>query len=124
MATSQTAQLQVNWGNCIGDVWCSLNQVDSTHAAFGQSGVYVIWHGGQTPKVVRVGQATVFRDRLADHRKDAAIQQYARYGLYVTWAPVAQAKRDGVERYLAGRLSPLVGSRFPDATPISVNLPW
>jgi len=31
---------------------------------------------------------------------------------------------EGVEKYLADTLSPVVGERFPDRTPIKVNLPW
>jgi hypothetical protein len=32
--------------------------------------------------------------------------------------------RNGVERYLANTLRPIVGSAFPDVPPIEVNLPW
>ncbi len=46
------------------------------------------------------------------------------HGLYVTWAVVEPAKRDGVERYLADKYAPLVGERRPAATPIPVNSPW
>jgi hypothetical protein len=31
---------------------------------------------------------------------------------------------EGVEKYLADELDPNVGERFPDRTPISVNLPY
>lgn len=31
---------------------------------------------------------------------------------------------EGVEKYLANTLNPVVGERFPERTPIEVNLPW
>src|SRR5262249_12958427 len=88
------------------------------------TGVYIIWHGGQTPRVVYVGQGDICA-RLTVHRKDKIITAYNQFGtLRVTWAAVPAAKMDGVERYLADRLQPLVGNRHPDASPIPVNLPW
>jgi hypothetical protein len=86
-------------------------------------GVYIIWHGGSNPKTVRVGQGNI-RERLEAHRTDPDVQAYARLGLYVTWASVPEDSRDGVEAYLAQRLGPILGKRFPDTAPISVNLPF
>lgn len=34
-----------------------------------------------------------------------------------------QAMRDKIEAFLAVQCNPLVGERFPDRTPIAVNLP-
>ncbi len=125
MVTQQSAgvQLQLAWGKCSGGNWCQLNSVNLSHDAFNRSGVYVIWHGGNKPRVVYVGQGVV-RDRLSDHREDARIQAYADRTLYVTWAAVPAGKRDGVEAYLSSTYGPLVGERRPTATPISVNSPW
>jgi hypothetical protein len=86
-------------------------------------GVYVIWHGGQTPKTVYVGQG-VIRDRLTAHRTDARIQAYSTLTLYVTWAAVDASSRNGAEVYLANRLAPIVGENYPNVAPIEVNLPW
>lgn len=81
-------------------------------------GVYIIWN--IDGKVVRLGQG-VISDRLSDHRRDPKI---TRHGLlHVTWARVAPNDLDGVEAYLADVYGPLVGERFPDVTPIPVNLP-
>lgn len=56
---------------------------------------------------------------------------YSPEGLFVTWARIHPSERDGVERYLAETLRPLVGTRHPNAAPIyvveppiPVNLPW
>jgi hypothetical protein len=116
--------MQITWNKCEGDAWCPLNTVSLSHTHFdGLDGVYVIWHGGQNPRTVRVGQG-VIRDRLTAHREDREIQAYAGQGLFVTWARVNAGSRDGVEAYLANQLNPLVGERFPDVTPVQVNLPW
>ncbi len=116
--------MQLEWNKCQGDVWCPLNTVDLQHHHFDSlEGVYVIWHGGESPVTVRVGQG-IIRDRLAAHRSDPAVQAYASLGLYATWAKVEAASRDGVEAYLAQALNPKVGERFPNRKPISVNHPW
>ena len=116
--------LTVVWNKCNGDVWCNLIKLNLAHEHFDDmEGVYIIWHGGQNPATVCVGQGFI-RDRLAEHRQDPEILAYEQYTLYATWARVAANQRDGVERYLAETLKPKVGSRFPDVNPIAVNLPW
>ena len=115
--------MNVHWNKCQDNVWCNLLTVDLEHEHFNNmEGVYIIWHDGTEPAYVRVGQG-VIRERLATHRQDQDVLAYKQYGLYVTWAQVAASHRDGVERYLAETLRPKIGSRFPEAIPIAVNLP-
>ncbi len=112
--------LQLNWQKCQGDVWGQLLHVDLAHSHFnGMDGVYIIWQAAGP--VVRVGQG-ICKDRLSQHRNDPAITKYQ--NLHVSWAPVPAQFRDGVERYLANILNPVVGDAFPNAQPIPVNLPW
>ena len=116
--------MNLKWRNCIGSVWCRLNQVDLNHEHFNDmEGVYIIWHGGETPWVVYVGQGEI-RQRLKDHREDPRVQKYEYKGLYVTWARVEKSYRNGVEAYLSRHWKPLEGSRHPDVNPIVVNSPW
>lgn len=78
---------------------------------------------GDSIYTVYVGQGDVAA-RLGNHRSDSDITNYRDRGtLYTTWAEVSVRNRDGVERYVADKLEPLVGSRHPDVTPIPVNLP-
>jgi hypothetical protein len=115
---------QLQWNKCQGDVWCNLLNLNLDHPLFdNMSGVYIIWHAGPQPATVRIGSG-VIRDRLRAHREDSAILQYRGSGLYVTWAAVAASLQWRVERYLGDRLNPLVGQRFPNAVPETVNLPW
>jgi hypothetical protein len=87
----------------------------------GGYGVYVIWHDGNPGRTIYVGQGDL-RPRLAEHRKDPAITQYATHGtLRVTWAVIPWYQADGVERYLAETLPPLIADERPDAAPIAVN---
>ena len=73
---------------CQSDVWCKLNSVDLNHEHFNnKNGVYIIWHEGPRHAVVYVGQGNI-KERLASHRRDHEIQEYASLGLYVTWATV------------------------------------
>ena len=114
----------VQWIKCQGEVWCQMNSVDLNHSHFNnRGGVYVIWHGGETPETVYVGQTNSLRDRLATHRMDDSIQRYQHLGLFVTWASVHPVDRDGIERYLFDTMRPKVSDRRPSALPIPVQLP-
>ena len=116
--------MTVDWTKCNGNVWCKLNEVDLSSSHFNHMiGVYIIWHGGDNPRTVRVGQGFI-RDRLQEHRLDPKVQRYASFGLYATWARVPRSDLDGVEVFLAQHLKPLVGEKFPNVPPIPVNLPW
>lgn len=116
--------MQLNWIRCQSNVWCKLNSVNLDHEHFkNMHGVYIIWHGGTTPAVVYIGQGDI-KDRIAKHRKNPEVQQYANLDLYVTWATVHEASRNGVEVYLANTWKPKVGARHPIAPPIVVNSPW
>ncbi len=124
MSIEQIRSMQILWQKCAGNVWGLLLTVDTAHPHFdNMEGVYIIWHGGQNPQVVRVGQG-VIRDRIITHREDWQVLHYRDQGLFITWAPVRTPFRDGVERYLAEVLSPLVGDRYPSTPVIAVNLPW
>ena len=116
-------ELNLTWITCeTPPVWCPLEIVKLGNVV--SEGVYIIWHGGQNPSTVRVGSG-IIAQRLASHRSDARILTYRERGtLYVTWADVPAQYQEGVENYLADRLQPLVGERFPNVAPIVVNLPW
>ncbi len=115
--------MKLLWNKCPEDSWCELYTVDLGDPHFDDlEGVYVIWHGGSAPNCVCVGQGAI-RERLATHRTDPAIQQYARHELFVTWAQVPTACRSGVERFLAEQFAPKVDYHFPDVAPFPVNLP-
>ena len=115
--------MALTWIKSVKDDWL-LFETFPNLADIKTNGVYIIWHGGQTPRVVYVGQGIIC-DRLTSHRSDQRIIKYKASGtLFVTWAAALTTEQDGIERYLADRLSPLVGDRHPDAKPIPVNLPW
>ena len=115
--------LALTWIKCSnGSSWCPLATVNLRDVT--ASGVYMIWHGGNPGRVVRVGQGDI-ADRLGCHRNDREVGAHSAHGiLYVTWASVAAASQDGVERYLADTWHPLVGDAFPLALQIAVNSPW
>lgn len=116
--------LNLKWFTCGNDGhWCSLEKLDLQTVT--ESGVYIIWHTGNPGRVVYVGQGDPISGRLSSHRNNPAITAYKMYGdLKVTWASVPESQRDGVERYLADKWSPLVGDAHPEASPIEVNSPW
>lgn len=114
--------MNLNWGTC-GDngSWCGFLTVNLEHTYFnGKEGVYIIWQS--KGPVIRVGQG-VIKDRLAEHRRDGSITAYN--NLFVTWAVVPVFQRNDVERFLAEKLNPVVGERFPiPNSSIAVNLPF
>lgn len=116
-------KLEVTWIKCQGGDWCEFAAVNLDHEHLnGVEGVYIIWQ--ESGSIIRLGQG-VIKDRLADHRQNNEIVSYGKMKkLRVTWTQVDKKNRDGVEKYLADTLNPLVGDRFPNRTPIEVNLPW
>ena len=116
--------MHVDWVKCESGTWCNFLQVNLNHQHFNNlEGIYIIWHGGQNPAVVYVGQG-VIRDRLSAHRNERSILQYQDRGLYATWAVLPRSVRDGVEKFLYDYLKPKAGEKCPDCIPIPVNTPW
>src|SRR4051794_34927571 len=110
--------LNLTWIKCSNGAWCPFETVDLSSVT--AEGVYIIWHQGQPPATVRVGQG-IIANRIRAHRQDQAIARYRTVDtLRVTWAAVQARYLDGVERYLADWLHPLVGDAFPDVELIQV----
>src|SRR5215216_3130722 len=102
--------LRVQWAKYANGNWPSLATVNLEKVT--AVGVYVIWNGADPVRVGRVGQCDI-KDRLCCHRIDKDVLAHAENGLWVTWAAVPAAQRDGVERFLAASYTPLVGDRWP-----------
>lgn len=116
--------MHLDWIKCEGDKWCPFQTVNLTHSHFTDlGGVYIIWHGGQNPSTIYVGQGQI-ASRLQAHRSEPSLFQYSSLGLFVTWAKVDSWSQDGVELFLGQILKPKESGNFPQTTPISVNLPW
>ena len=110
--------MELEWRSCENG-WCDLRIVKLGWSS-GKGGVYIIWSG---KGVVYVGQGD-FEERFLKHKKDPRILRYvANKHLYVTWAVVEKDYRNGVERYLADVLEPLVEHHYPNDDPIQVNFP-
>lgn len=111
--------MKLDWIKCQNEEWCDFSNVNLAHEHFNDlNGVYIIW---SNETFVRLGSGEI-KDRIADHRDNNEITEYP--SLKVTWAKVNSNQMEGVEKYLANTLNPVVGERFPDRTPIEVNLPW
>lgn len=112
--------MNLTWIKCSNN-WCSFLSLNLQAEYFNilREGVYIIWQPS-TGRVIRVGQGDI-KDRITKHRENEEITQYN--NLFVTWAEVSSFYMDGVENYLATQLNPLVGDRFPNVSPIEVNIP-
>ena len=115
--------LELEWIRCKGGTWCPFFDVDLS--GVDTLGVYVIWHTvGHLPELLDVGKGDI-AERIQEHRRNEALRALENSdSVWVTWASVPESSLDGVERFLADDLSPLLGEHFPDASPIPVNLPW
>jgi len=98
--------LQIAWVKSLNDKWLSLSELDFER--INTTGVYILWHGGDEPAVVRVGSGDI-GTRLRDHYNNMLIRRYENRGpLMVTWAEVTSlTERDGtstavLDRYLHG----------------------
>jgi len=111
--------MKVHWIKSQADTWLKFEDADL--ATVKGTGIYLIWQSGSSnDRVVYVGQGNV-ADRIACHRQE---RNMTRHGpMRFTWASVASQYRDGVERYLADKYSPLEGDHHPIAAAIAVNLP-
>ena len=115
--------MEVEWIKNQDDEWCHLDRINVQGVQ--TMGVYLIWHGGDLPRVIRVGQGDI-AECLHAHRTDPQILAYQQYGaLYVTWASVPMANRDGIECYLTETWVPLIRHKtFPMIFPMAVNSPF
>ncbi len=111
------------WAKSIDNKWLNLSNLDLTnlHA----TGVYMIWHGGENPRIVRIGQGNIAA-RLAAHRLNHQIMRYVESGpMMVTWAEIEdQAMRDGIEAFLAKQFTPLIKDKVPEVRPIQASSPF
>jgi hypothetical protein len=114
--------VRVNWVKPRDGGWFSLRRL-KLETVVRLGGCYVIWEAGQPSTAVRVGQG-IIPNRLGEHRRDRLIMEYGPSdSLYVTWTILPENLWDGVEVFLAQYYEPLVGVRYPEASPIRVNLP-
>ncbi len=111
------------WAKSIDNKWLNFSDLDLTnlHA----TGVYIIWHGGSNPRIVRIGQGNIAA-RLAGHRLNHQIMRYVDSGpMMVTWAEINdQSHRDGIEAYLVGQFTPLIKDKVPEVAPIVASSPF
>jgi hypothetical protein len=112
----------VLWQKC-GAGWCGLQSVDLTNVV-PVIGVYLIWKSTAPGQTVRVGQGNIVA-RIVAHRNDSQVLAHKppEGQLAISWAAVEPDELDGVERYLAEKLTPLVKTPLPNAEPIPINLP-
>ncbi len=115
-------EMALYWNRCKDGEWADLFAVDLDDPHFqGLEGVYVIWHGGDSPGPVRVGQGMI-RDALRVERISPEIRVFKPSGLFATWARIDRVRRPGVLRFIAETIRPKVFSPLPADAPIKVNL--
>lgn len=114
---------QLRWMKSIDGKWLNLEKLDLTNVH--SVGVYMVWHGGSNPRIVRVGQGNIAA-RLTAHRLNHQIMRFSGYGaLMVTWAEVADENtRLGIERYMANQFKPIIKDRLPEVYPLMANSPF
>ena len=115
------ALMKIRWRR-----WYVFDKIDLNDSNYRDiSGVYVIayWNGEDEQITVKVGRGCIW-SRIKSHRENPIIQGYGRaWTLYITWAEIPTQNMDGVEKYLAEVLHPIVSERFPDTHSTPVNLP-
>lgn len=112
------------WRKCPQNTWHSLLELSfGADSWAGLQGIYMIWHGGEKPAVVYVGQGNI-KDELAKHQEDLEILRFREKGLFVSWAEVGPAYRQGAQKYLINLWQPKLNNIFLNFIPVKVNAPW
>ena len=120
--------IRLDWGDPGSDTWRPLR---TDFSDLGGTGVYIVRQA--TGATVVVGQGVV-KDRLSALQKDGRVLRYDSPGspLQATWATIEGLQQtrmlyatqlDGIERYLAETLKPLIVRSYPDVAPVPVPLP-
>jgi hypothetical protein len=116
------------WVKSLENNWLDLNRIDLQTMLRNPSrpqGVYIIWHGGVDPKIVRIGTGDVVKKLIA-HRANPQITRYKKNGpLMVTWAAQPDPRRQaGIAKYLTEQFCPLVRDVPLDIPAIAVRSPF
>jgi hypothetical protein len=116
--------LKVDWVRCSGNEWCRFNRLDLSHDYFKRfHGVYVLWFGDEPKTVLCVGHGNI-GEQLCALTIRREIVEHQQFGLKVTWAAVGPDFREGVARYLAIELKPMIDDQITAYEDVAVNLPW
>jgi hypothetical protein len=116
--------MEVDWYQCKGGVWCELNKLDIKHPYLkGLSGVYIIWYEVDTRNIVKIGTGDIQKG-LIDSMNSLAIQAFAKYRLFATWAELPKSKIEFVHGYLHRKLKPTISESAISPKSIEVDLPW
>ena len=116
--------MELDWYQCKGGVWCELNKLDISHPYLkGLKGVFVIWYEVGTKTVVQIGSGDIQKG-LIQARDSLAIQAFAKYRLFATWAELPSSKVDAVHGYLSRILKPTISASNVSSKSIEVDLPW
>lgn len=115
--------MTVSWYKCLGDIWCELNKVDTSHKSLEDlEGVYIIWEG-KNKSILRIGYGLIKREILRN-KSDIAVQAFSHLGLFITWAEVSEGSQKGVYSYLVKIIPPKIIEIEPKMFTTKVNLPW
>jgi len=99
-----------NWArNDKGKFFRFINLAPENQGLEGQSGVYVIWHGGVRPAWVFVGTSRNLARDLQWCRENEDIMYFERFGgLFISWCFIRKEFQAGAARYLTQVSKPQV----------------
>lgn len=116
------------WVKSLENNWLDLARIDLQAMLRNPArpqGIYIIWHGGADPKIVRIGTGDII-NKLIAHRDNPQITRYKKNGpLMVTWAVQPDPRRQaGIAKYLTEQFYPLVRDVPLDIPAIAVRSPF
>lgn len=112
-------KVTLNWGMCVGNVWCDFNRVNLNHEIFNSAyGIYIIWSNAIT---VKIGTGNIKAGILSDRNNPNIISLP---DLKVTWSNARNEHLDGIKRFLTEKLKPGIQEPGGVDEPIEVNFPW
>lgn len=124
MIITSEYKYKLNWQKCPRNGWLDFLAFSlEGELAVGAEGIYMIWHGVENPAVVCVGQGNI-KNELAARRQEQKILQHKDKGLFVSWAEVCSAYREGAQKYLMNLWQPKLSEAHFNLLPVKVNSPW
>lgn len=102
-------EIPLIWAKRTQKDWCKLFELDL--ALVRTYGVYVLWHGGQPSRVVRIGHGDIATELKACCNDRRVIVYLADGPLFVTWAGAVASDAAGIHLHLAEMLHPLIEDR-------------
>ena len=113
--------MELQWA--LGNYGRRFSLIDSGDATRSIYGVYLVYHDGNTVRPLLIGHGNI-REHLGALGSDPDLMVCSVLGLLrATWAAVPEHYAEGITKFLADQLDPIIKPILQSAASVAVNLP-